>query len=29
MEALGRLLRLSPDFELDLIDLGCRPEGMR
>ena len=29
MEALGRLLRLSPDFSFDLVDLGCCPEGIR
>ena len=29
MEALGRLLRLSPDFEFDLVDLERCPEGLR
>ena len=29
MEALGRLLRLSPGFSFDLVDLGCCPEGIR
>jgi len=29
LEALGRLLRLSPDFEFDLIDLDHCPEGLR
>ena len=29
MEALGRLLRLSPDFEFDLVDLDCCPGGLR
>jgi predicted nucleotidyltransferase len=29
MEALGRLLRLSPDFEFDLVDLDRCPEGLR
>ena len=29
LEALGRLLRLSPDFEFDLVDLGSCPDGLR
>ena len=29
MEALGRLLRLSPDFEFDLVDLDHCPPGLR
>ena len=29
MEALGRLLRLSPDFALDLVDLDHCPQGLR
>ena len=29
VEALGRLLRLSPDFEFDLVDLESCAEGMR
>ena len=29
LEALGRLLRLSPDFEFDLVDLDHCPEGLR
>jgi hypothetical protein len=29
LEALGRLLRLSPDFEFDLVDLDHCPEGVR
>ena len=29
MEALGRLLRLSPDFELDLVDLDHCAQGLR
>jgi uncharacterized protein len=29
VEALGRLLRLSPDFEFDLVDLDRCPEGLR
>ena len=29
LEALGRLLRLSPDFELDLVDLESCPRGLR
>jgi uncharacterized protein len=29
VEALGRLLRLSPDFEFDLVDLNLCPEGLR
>ncbi len=29
MEALGRLLRLSPDFALDLVDLDRCPQGLR
>ena len=29
VEALGRLLRLSPDFEFDLVDLESCPEGLR
>ncbi len=29
VEALGRLLRLSPDFELDLVDLDRCPQGLR
>ena len=29
LEALGRLLRLSPDFEFDLVDLESCPDGLR
>jgi len=29
MEALGRLLRLSPHFEFDLVDLDTCPPGLR
>ena len=29
VEALGRLLWLSPDFEFDLVDLDRCPEGLR
>lgn len=29
LEALGKLLRLSPDFEFDLVDLGRCPPGLR
>ena len=29
LEALGRLLRLSPDFEFDLVDLDNCPQGLR
>jgi predicted nucleotidyltransferase len=29
LEALGRLLRLSPDFEFDLVDLDGCPQGLR
>jgi len=29
LEALGRLLRLSPDFEFDLVDLESCAEGLR
>ena len=29
VEALGRLLRLSPAFEFDLVDLDRCPEGLR
>jgi len=29
LEALGRLLGLSPDFELDLVDLDHCPQGLR
>ena len=29
LEALGRLLRLSPDFEFDLVDLDSCPQGLR
>ena len=29
VEALGRLLRLSPDFEFDLVNLESCPEGLR
>ena len=29
LEALGRLLRLSPDFEFDLVDLGGCTDGLR
>lgn len=29
IEALGRLLRLSPDFEFDLVDLDRCPDGLR
>ena len=29
LEALGRLLRLSPDFEFDLVDLEHCPPGLR
>ncbi len=29
LEALGRLLRLSPDFEFDLVDLDSCPRGLR
>lgn len=29
VEALGRLLRLSPDFEFDLVDLESCAEGLR
>jgi len=28
LEALGRLLRLSPDFEFDLVDLDHCPQGL-
>jgi len=28
LEALGRLLRLSPDFEFDLVDLDHCPRGL-
>ncbi len=29
VEALGRLLRLSPEFEFDLVDLTGCPQGLR
>ena len=29
LEALGRLLRLSPEFEFDLVDLDSCPQGLR
>jgi hypothetical protein len=29
LEALGRLLRLFPEFEFDLVDLGTCPAALR